>query len=56
VVDRGKTLDAVANIGLAVGIAGLVGGAALIIVGGPSKPSGLSAYVSPGGLRVMGSF
>lgn len=56
VVDMGEALDTVANIGLAVGVAGLVGGTALILVGGRSKARGVSAYVTPGGLGLRGSF
>ncbi|HLM73202.1 MAG TPA: tetratricopeptide repeat protein, partial [Polyangiaceae bacterium] len=62
VVDMGKALDAAANIGLAAGIAGLAGGAALILVGGPSSPRRASGSIgigiSPGplGVQVSGSF
>jgi len=37
VISRGRTLDTVANVGLAVAIAGLAGGGAMIVLGG-SKP------------------
>jgi hypothetical protein len=60
VVDMGKALDTAANIGFAAGVAGLVGGAALILVGGPAspRPASGSIGVSPGplGLQVSGSF
>lgn len=36
-VDSGKTLDTVANVGLGVGIVGIVGGVAMIVFGGPKK-------------------
>jgi len=36
-IDDGKTLDTLTNVGLIVGIAGLAGGAAMIIFGGPSE-------------------
>jgi hypothetical protein len=39
VVDEGKTLDLVANIGLGVGIAGLVVGALMVGLGWPSDSS-----------------
>ncbi|NUQ76270.1 MAG: tetratricopeptide repeat protein [Polyangiaceae bacterium] len=60
VVDMGKTLDTVANIGLAVGIAGVAGGAALIVFGGPSSerraPAKIGISPGPLGVRVTGSF
>jgi hypothetical protein len=58
VIEMGKALDRVANVGLAVGIAGLVGGTAMILVGAPANPRRASASidVSPLGVRVVGSF
>lgn len=72
VIDSGKTLALVTNIGLGVGIAGLVGGGLMIALGGPKKVAGsgasgtgeerpaaaLGVGVSPGGatVRVAGTF
>jgi hypothetical protein len=60
VVAMGKALDTAANIGLATGVAGILGGATLILVGGPSSPRRASASIgiSPGplGLQVSGTF
>ena len=36
-IDEGKTLDALTNVGLIVGVVGLAGGAAMIIFGGPTE-------------------
>jgi hypothetical protein len=51
IVDSGKTLTTIANVGLGVGVAGIVGGTLMMVFGGPSKPPvpkvGLS--FSPGG-------
>lgn len=59
-IDSGRLFDTLANVGLAVGIMGLVGGGAMIALGGPSKaPRPVASLdVSPGraGLRVSGSF
>lgn len=59
-IDSGRLFDMLANVGLAVGITGLVGGGAMIAFGGPSKaPRPVASFdVSPGraGLRVSGSF
>ncbi len=46
VVDSGKSMDLLSTVGLGVGIAGLVGGAAMIVFGGPRPVSG-----SPAGRR-----
>lgn len=51
VIDSGKTLDLVANIGLGVGIAGIVAGTVLVIVGGPKpkpKTTDVSFFIAPG--------
>jgi hypothetical protein len=68
VIDSGKTLALVANIGLGVGIAGLAAGGVMIAIGGPKKgtssgpAAGASASagigLSPAGpsIRVTGSF
>jgi hypothetical protein len=56
-IDAGKTLDTVANIGLGVGLAGLVGGTLMIVFGGAHEaPVAVSA--SPDGARlfVRGTF
>lgn len=53
VIDSGKTLQTVANVGLGVGIAGLVGGALMIALGGASKePLPASVEVGPTGIRL----
>jgi hypothetical protein len=59
VVDSGKTLELVANIGLIGGIVGLVGGGAMILFGGPSEPApGASVAISTHGgmLQYQGAF
>lgn len=60
VVDSGKMFDLLANIGLGAGIAGLAGGTAMIIFGGPKAANTGSATVriAPygAGLRLEGSF
>jgi hypothetical protein len=47
-ISAGRTLDTVANIGLGVGIAGAVGGAAMVIFGGPVDAP-VTVGASPGG-------
>jgi hypothetical protein len=48
VVDSGKTMDTLAGVGLAVGVAGLVGGGLMIAFGGPSAaPARATIAVSP---------
>jgi hypothetical protein len=51
VVDSGKTLTTVANVGLGVGVAGIVSGALMMVFGGPSKPAApaVAWTVSPNG-------
>ena len=66
VIDSGKTMDLLSTVGLGVGIAGLVGGAAMIVFGGPraaaspaaAPPPNASLVLGPNGamLRVGGSF
>lgn len=59
VIDSGKTLQTIANVGLGVGIAGLVGGALMIAIGGPSKaplPAGIEAGPTGARLRFQGTF
>lgn len=59
VIDSGKTLQTIANVGLGVGIAGLVGGALMIAVGGPSKaplPAQIEVGPNGAGLRFAGTF
>ena len=59
VVDSGKTLELVSNIGLIGGIVALAGGGAMILFGGPSEPAaGGSVAISPDGgvLRYRGTF
>jgi hypothetical protein len=49
-LDQGKTLQTVANVGLGVGIAGLVGGAVMMIFGGPlGTPDGTTTQTEPSG-------
>lgn len=51
IVESGKTMDLVANIGLGVGIAGIVAGTVMVLVGGPKakpKTTDASLFVSPG--------
>jgi hypothetical protein len=61
VVDSGKMFDLLATVGLAAGIAGVAGGAAMIIFGGPkaaAPTSSATLEVGPTGamLRFRGSF
>jgi len=60
VVDSGKTMDTLATVGLVSGIAGLVGGTAMIVFGGPKKgakpQSALSLSPAGAGLRLQGTF
>jgi hypothetical protein len=62
-VDQGRTLQTLANVGLGVGIGGIVIGSALIIFGGPSEVEQSAAFApsieaGPDGaaLRFRGSF
>lgn len=51
VIDSGKTMDLLANVGLGIGIAGIVAGTVMVIVGGPKpkpKTTEASVFVSPG--------
>jgi hypothetical protein len=48
-IDGGKRLDLIADVGLGVGIAGLVGGTLLVVFGGPKAPPPVTAWVAPGG-------
>jgi hypothetical protein len=54
VVDTGKALDTVANVGLAVGVAGLVVGGAMILLGAPRRDAGarVGFGVTPSGVRL----
>lgn len=59
VVDSGKRLTTIANVGLVFGVAGLVGGGLMIALGGPSKQTPAAAIeLSPSGaaLRYVGAF
>jgi len=47
-VDRGKTMDTLANVGLVVGAVGLVSGAAMVLFGGPTEGSDSGATVAAG--------
>ena len=56
VVDSGKTMDLLANVGLGVGVAGLVAGTVMVIVGGPKpkpKTTEASLFVTPGQTMVQ---
>ena len=58
-IDQGKLLDTLATSGLVVGIAGVVGGAAMIALGGPIRVPPTAAVVGlPGGAAIVysGSF
>ena len=58
-IDGGRQLDIIADVGLGVGLAGLVGGTLLVALGGPKAvPPPVTAWVSPGGggLGVRGAF
>jgi hypothetical protein len=51
IVDSGKNLDLVANIGLGVGIAGIAAGTVMVLVGGPKpkpKTTDASFFIAPG--------
>jgi hypothetical protein len=54
VIDNGKALDTVANAGLVVGLVGIVGGGALIAIGGSksSPRAAVSVGVSTTGAKV----
>ncbi|MEO5726080.1 MAG: hypothetical protein ABI134_12500, partial [Byssovorax sp.] len=59
VIDSGKTLQTIANASLGAGIAGIVGGALMIALGGPSRaPLPAQLEVGPTGarLRFEGTF
>ena len=51
-IDAGKTLDLVANIGLAAGITGVTGGALMILFGGPHEAP-VTVTASPEGARLF---
>ena len=51
-IDAGKTLDLVANIGLGAGIAGLAGGALMILFGGAHEAP-VAVTASPEGARLL---
>ncbi len=56
VVDSGKTMDLLANVGLGVGAVGLVAGAIMVIFGGPKpkpKTTYASFFVTPGQTMVQ---
>jgi hypothetical protein len=49
-IDRGKSLQAIANVGLVVGVVGLIGGGTMVLLGGgKQKESGARVSLSPGG-------
>jgi hypothetical protein len=57
-IDRGKSAQTMANIGLVVGIVGLGSGGTLILLGGKKKDPGASVGFSNGGATIsyQGSF
>jgi hypothetical protein len=65
-IDTGETLTTLANVGLVLGIVGIVGGTTMIVLGGPKKssvsttstatPRIVGVGVSPFGVRVRGAF
>jgi hypothetical protein len=57
-IEGGKRLDLIADVGLGVGIAGLVGGTLLVAFGGPKAAPPVTAWAAPGGggLAAGGSF
>lgn len=54
VIDQGKTYTTVANVGFGVGVAGIVAGGLMVILGGASKtsPPPVAVSVFPGGTSV----
>jgi hypothetical protein len=49
-IDGGRRLDIIADVGLGVGIAGLVGGTLMVALGGPkAAPPNVTAWAAPGG-------
>jgi hypothetical protein len=58
VIESGKTLALVTNIGLGVGIAGLVSGGLMIALGGPKKaaPAGAPGSTAPAAAASIGVF
>jgi hypothetical protein len=55
VISRGKSLETVSNVGLVVGIAGVVGGGALILLGGSraKQAASIRATPIPGGAGLL---
>lgn len=51
-IGAGKTLDTVANVGLATGLLGAAGGALMILFGGP-RPAPVAVAASPDGARLF---
>jgi hypothetical protein len=51
-ISSGKTAEVVANIGLGVGIAGVVAGTFMLIFGGPSETEKTAWEPTPNGLRL----
>jgi hypothetical protein len=50
-IESGKTMDLLANVGLGLGIAGIVAGTVMVIVGGPKpkpKTTETSVFIGPG--------
>jgi hypothetical protein len=54
-IGAGRTLDTMANVGLAAGIAGVTGGALMILLGGPraGSPAPVAVAASPAGARLV---
>lgn len=56
-ISTGQTLDTVANIGLVVGVAGILGGAAMVVFGGPKEiPVSAGANSEGGWITYRGKF
>jgi hypothetical protein len=57
-IDGGRQLDLVANVGLGVGIAGLVGGTLMVALGKPAAAPTVTGWATPagGGLAVRHAF
>lgn len=51
-ISSGKTAEVIANVGLGVGIAGIVAGTFMLIFGGPSEPEQTAWEPTPNGLRL----